>query len=134
VFGNIGDNGVVYPVVTSAQLVPVPITTPSPEEGKFALVTGSALYHCGTMSRFGEGPMLVCPEQYIELGRADAARMGVAEGDKIKVKSAAGELTLPVKVGVRLPEGVVFAPYHFDELSINNIVTGAPVTYVTISK
>jgi formate dehydrogenase major subunit/NADH-quinone oxidoreductase subunit G len=134
VFGNIGDNGVVYPVVTSAQLVPVPITAPSPEEGKFALVTGSALYHCGTMSRFGEGPMLVCPEQYIELGRADAARMGVAEGDKIKVKSAAGELTLPVKVGVRLPEGVVFAPYHFDELSINNIVTGAPVTYVTISK
>ncbi len=133
-FENLGDNGFIYPVEISPKLVTVILEESPAEEGKFALVTGSSLYHCGTMSRFGEGPMLVAPETYLELGRKDAAKLGVAEGDSLKVKSAAGELTLKVKVGVRLPEGVVFAPYHFESSSINNIVTGAPVTYVTLSR
>ncbi|MBP1727718.1 MAG: molybdopterin oxidoreductase [Deltaproteobacteria bacterium] len=133
-FENLGDDGSVYPVNIAPKLVAVTGSAPAAEQGKFALVIGSALYHCGTMSRFGEGPMLVCPEQYIELGRKDAARLGVAEGDTVKVKSASGELSLPVKVGLRMPEGVVFAPYHFDSNSINNIATGSPVTYVTVSK
>lgn len=133
-FDKLGDNGCVYPVKLSPQLVPVVCSEYAQEDGKFALLTGSALYHCGTMSRFGEGPMLVCPEQYIELGRKDAAKLGVVEGDKVKVKSDAGELALPVKVGLRMPEGVIFAPYHFDQNSINSIATGLPVTYVTVSK
>lgn len=133
-FAKLGDEGCVYPVNISPKLVPVTVSKPSPEEGKFALLTGSALFHCGTMSRFGEGPMLVCPEQYIELGRKDAAKLGVVEGNTLKVASASGELTLPVKVGVRMPEGVVFAPYHFDSNSINTVVTGSSVTYVTLNR
>ncbi len=133
-FEKLGDDGSVYPVNISPKLVPVAAVEPAQEDGKFALVIGSALYHCGTMSRFGEGPLLVCPEQYIELGRKDAARLGVVEGAKVKVKSVSGELVLPVKVGLRMPEGVVFAPYHFDSNSINSITTGSPVTYVTVSK
>lgn len=130
----LGDAGCVYPVVLSPKLTAVAATESIQEEGKFALLIGSALYHCGTMSRYGEGPMLVCPEQYIELGRKDAAKLGVVEGDTVKVKSAAGELALPVKVGLRMPEGVLFAPYHFEQNSINIIATGSQVTYVTVSK
>mgnify|MGYP001333946639 CR=1 FL=1 len=133
-FEKLGDDGYVYPVNVSPKLVPVAAVEPAQEDGKFALVIGSALYHSGTMSRFGEGPLLVCPEQYLELGRKDAARLGVVEGAKVKVKSVSGELVLPVKVGVRMPEGVVFAPYHFDSNSINSITTGSSVTYVTVSK
>lgn len=133
-FDNLGDDGCIYPIVTTPRLVSVTATAPSVEEGKYALVTGSALYHCGTMSLFGEGSLLVCPEQYLELGRSDAAKLGVKEGDKVKVKSAAGELTLPTKVTVRMPEGVVFAPYHFATSSINSLTVGAAVTYVSISK
>jgi NADH-quinone oxidoreductase subunit G len=133
-FDMLGDDGSVYPVSIAPHLVPVSAAEPVAEEGKFALLTGSALYHCGTMSRYGEGPMLVCPEQYIELGRVDAGRIGVKEGDVVKVTSVTGELSLPVKVGARMPEGVIFAPYHFDSPSINSIVSGASVTYVTISR
>ncbi len=133
-YEKLGDTGCVYPVSIAAQLVPVTAAEPAGEEGKFALVIGSSLYHNGTMSRYGKGPMLVCSEQYIELGRADAVRIGVKEGDSVKVKSVSGELSLPVKVGRRMPEGVVFAPYHFDISSINSITTGSPVTYVTISR
>ncbi len=53
---------------------------------------------------------------------------------KLKVKSAAGELTLPVKVGTRMPEGVVFSPYHFAAASINTVASGKPVTWVSLSK
>lgn len=130
----LGDAGFVYPVELTAKLIPVAVPANVQEEGKFALLTGSALYHCGTMSRYGEGPMYVCPEQYIEMGRKDAGKLGIVDGDAVKVKSAAGELTLKAKVGLRMPEGVLFAPYHFDQNSINSIATGSAVTYVTVSK
>jgi NADH-quinone oxidoreductase subunit G len=130
----LGDTGAIYPVAGTARFVPVGGAAVAAEPGKFALVTGSALNHCGTLSRFGEGPMLVCPEGYLELGRDDAKSLGINEGDQLTVKSASGEIKLKAKVGARLPQGVVFAPYHFGEQSVNNLSTGAPVTWVSIGK
>lgn len=133
-YSALGDAGAIYPVSPVAKLIAVAGSVSAVEDGKYALLTGSALYHCGTMSQYGVGPMLVCPEQYIELSRKDAGKLGVAEGDTLKVKSAAGELTLSVKVGTRMPEGVVFSPYHFSTASINSIASGKPVTWVSLSK
>lgn len=130
----LGDDGAILPVSLAPRFVPASTTAPSVEAGKYALVTGSALYHCGTMSRFGEGPMHVCPEGYVELNREDAAALAVAEGDMVTVKAASGELKLKAKVGVRVPAGVVFAPYHFGEQSVNGITGGAAVTAVSIAK
>ena len=133
-FNSITADGFVYQVAVKPQLIPVTADSSASEDGKFALVTGNALYHCGTMSRFGEGPMLVCGEQYLEIGRTDAGRLNIADGDSVKVKSSAGEIALSAKVTVRMPEGVVFVPYHFDNPSVNSIASGAVVTYVSISK
>jgi anaerobic selenocysteine-containing dehydrogenase len=104
------------------------------EGGKLALVTGSALYHSGTLSQFGEGPMHVCPEGYIELSRSDAAAGKIAENDLITVSSATGSMQLKAKVTPRMPAGVVFAPYHFSAAPINAIWSGSPVTLVTLAK
>jgi NADH-quinone oxidoreductase subunit G len=133
-YAALGDNGAIYPVANLPRLVPVAAAPAAAEAGKLALVSGSALNHNGTLSRFGEGPMLVCPEGYLELGREDAAAFGIAENDGINVKSASGEIRLKAKVGSRLPRGVVFAPYHFGEQSLNSVTAGSPVTWVTISK
>ncbi len=133
-FAGLGDAGAILPITVKPRLVAAEAAAITAESGKFALVTGSALYHCGTMSRFGEGPMHVCPEGYVELGRDDAQALNVKEGDTVAVKSAAGELKLKAKVGTRMPQGVVFAPYHFNEASVNSITVGAPVTWVSISK
>ena len=130
----LGDSGAVYPVAGSPRFVAVAGAAVAAEPGKLALVTGSALNHCGTLSRFGEGPMYVCPEGYVELGRDDAKTLNIKEGDQVTVKSAAGEVRLKAKVGSRLPQGVVFAPYHFGDQSVNNLSTGAPVTWVSIGK
>jgi anaerobic selenocysteine-containing dehydrogenase len=86
------------------------------------------------MSQYGEGPMLVCPEGYVEFGRSDAKKLALADDDKVTVTSAAGSVTLPVKLGIRLSEGVLFAPYHFGVNSINTVATGAPVTWVSVAK
>ena len=70
----------------------------------------------------------------LDLGREDAKGLGIAEGDQLTVTSAAGEIKLEAKVGTRMPRGVVFAPYHFGEASVNTLATGAPVTWVSIGK
>ncbi|GFO62095.1 molybdopterin-dependent oxidoreductase [Geomonas paludis] len=128
------DEGAVYPVALTAKLVPAAAKAAAPVAGKLALVTGSALYHCGTMSRFGEGPMYVCPDAYAELNVADAAALKIAEGDQVTVTSGTGAVQVAAKVGKRVPQGVVFSPYHFGEGSVNTITDGAEVTYVSVAK
>ena len=130
----LGCEGAIVPVAIAAKLVPVSAKAQVPVAGKLALVTGSALYHNGTMSRFGEGPMHVCPEVYAELSTLDAAEMKIVEGDLVTVTSGTGSVSLAAKVGKRVPKGVVFAPYHFNEGSINTITDGSAVTWVTVGK
>jgi NADH-quinone oxidoreductase chain G len=132
-YAGLGDEGAFAPVeVTPAFVLPkaAPVT---PEAGKLALVTGSALYHNGTLSRYGEGPMHVCPEGYVELSRSDAARLKIANNDLLTVTSSTGTARLKARVTSRMPAGVLFAPYHFAESSINLVWSGAPVTWVTVA-
>ncbi|MDD2853059.1 MAG: molybdopterin-dependent oxidoreductase [Desulfuromonadaceae bacterium] len=111
--------------------VPAPVTT---GQGMLAMVTGSALYHSGTLSQFGEGSMYVCPEAYVELSRTDAAALKIADNDLVNVSSNAGKLQLKAKVTARMPSGVVFVPYHFSAAPVNTIWNGAAVTPVSLSK
>ena len=103
-------------------------------EGKFRLVTGSALYQSGTVSTKAKGTMAVLPEAYVELCREDAAELKVADGDLVKVSGNGAELKLKVKVGNRLPKGVVFAPYHFSEAQVNRLYKGEAAVPVTLTK
>jgi formate dehydrogenase major subunit/NADH-quinone oxidoreductase subunit G len=120
--------------ITPAFVVPQSVSPLAAEAGKFLLVTGSALYHSGTLSQYGEGPMYVCPEGYIELSRSDAAVNKISENDLVTISSSTGSLQLKAKISMRMPVGTVFAPYHFSASPINTIWSGAPVTVVTLSK
>ncbi|MDA8431061.1 MAG: NADH-quinone oxidoreductase subunit NuoG [Geobacteraceae bacterium] len=134
-YSALGDEGVFAAVdVKPAFVVPQQTAAASPESGKLALVTGSALYHNGTLSQYGEGPMHVCPEGYIELSRADAAALKFAENDLLTVTSASGSMKLKARVTSRMPQGLVFAPYHFGANPVNQVWSGSPVTWVTVVK
>ena len=133
-WSKLGTNGVIRPVTCSPRFVPVAAAKAAVETGKFALLTGSALNHSGTLSQYGEGPMLVCAEGYVEFGRDDVKKLELAEGDKVTLTSTGGSVTLPVKIGKRLTAGVLFAPYHFGANSINMVASGAPVTWVSVAK
>jgi len=103
-------------------------------KGKYKLVTGSALYHSGTLSTHAKGPLAVVSEAYVELGRDDAKALKVAEGDMLTVKAANGEMKLKAKVANRLPQGLVFVPYHFENSGITKIYQGEAVIPVELSK
>jgi formate dehydrogenase major subunit/NADH-quinone oxidoreductase subunit G len=133
-YSSIGAKGAFAPVSIKPAFVVPHVTTVKPESGKLALVTGSALYHNGTLSQFGEGPMHVCPEGYVELSRPDAAALKFAENDLLTVTSVSGSMQLKARITPRMPQGVVFAPYHFGANPVNQVWSGSPVTWVTLAK
>ena len=133
-YAELGDEGPFVPIhLQPVQVVPK-ASGLSVEKGKFALLTGASLYHCGTMSLYGEGTVSVCAEGYLELSRKDAANMKIEDNDLITVTSTTGKISVKARISPRMSEGVVFAPYHFADASINTIWSGAAVTGVTISK
>jgi Uncharacterized anaerobic dehydrogenase len=134
-YAALGDAGAYTSIKIQPKLVtPAVPSTQTKSADKLSLVTGSALYHCGTLSQHGEGPMHVCPEGYIELSRSDAKARSISENDLVTLASASGSMQLKAKVSPRMPEGVVFSPYHFGTNPVNQIWAGEPVTLVTVSK
>ncbi len=135
-FNAIGAEGIVWggEQLAVAKKAVVPVEGAKPVAGKYVLLTGSALYHSGTVSTHAKGPLAVVPEAYLELGREDAAALKVAEGDMVKVKANGTEINLKAKVDNRLPQGVVFAPYHFVEAGLNKLYTGEAAVAVEVSK
>jgi len=130
----LGNEGAFAPVsMKPVFAVPVSAYVP-PAQGKLALVTGSVLYHNGTLSQHGEGPVHVCPEAYVEMSRIDAGRNSIIDNDLVTVSSQSGSLQLKAKVSLRIPEGVVFIPYHFPAAPVNKIWSGSAVTMVSLTK
>jgi NADH-quinone oxidoreductase subunit G len=133
-YASLGSEGAFASVAVNPALVVPKSPAVVTEAGKLALVTGSALYHSGTLSQYGEGPMHVCPEGYVEISRKDASKQKIADNDLVTVSSSTGSIRLKAKVTTRMPEGVVFAPYHFSESPVNTIWDGAAVTMVTLAR
>ena len=135
-FNEIGPQGVVWGGETLQPISRKVVKTGGGEtvEADFKLVTGSALYHSGTVSTRAKGPIAVLPEPYVELSRDDAKGLKVVDGDLVKVNGNGVELQLKVKVGNRLPKGVLFVPYHFAEAQVNRLYKGEAVIAVKVSK
>ncbi|MBD1400062.1 NADH-quinone oxidoreductase subunit NuoG [Pelovirga terrestris] len=136
VYEQIGPQGEVWGGETLAPLkkVLIPVAGNEPLQAEYQLLVGSALYHSGSVSTRSKGPMSVCPEPYIELGRDDAVTLNVKTGDMIQLKAAGVTIQSKAKVDNRLPKGVIFAPYHFAGLGLNRIYTGQSVIAVEPSK
>jgi NADH-quinone oxidoreductase chain G len=131
---SLGEEGAFARVAVKPKLIAATAPVQANVAGKLALVTGSALYHNGTLSQYGEGPMYVCAEGYVEISRSDAAAMKIVEDDLLSVTSDAGTMKLKARITPRMPQGVVFSPYHFGANPVNQIWNGAAVTWVTLSK
>jgi ferredoxin-nitrate reductase len=83
-------------------------------EYPFRLDTGRTVYHFHTRTKTGRTPELqaAAPDAWVELSEADASRLGVTEGERVRVESPRGVVVAPARItGVR--EGVVFIPFHF---------------------
>ena len=64
-------------------------------------------------------------EAYVELNLADGLRMGIANGDKVRVRSRRGRLELRARISRRVSEGTVFIPMHYREAAANVLTNDA---------
>jgi anaerobic selenocysteine-containing dehydrogenase len=84
------------------------------EEYPFELDTGRTVYHFHTRTKTGRAPQLdaAAPDVWVEVSRADADRLGIAEGDVLRVESERGAVEAPARIS-RIREGAVFVPFHY---------------------
>lgn len=109
-------------------VVPRVISSELPDkEYPYLLTTGRELfhYHTGTMTRRSTGLDAVAPTAFIEVNPADAAKLGIVDGDKLNVRSRRGEIKLPARVSEIVPPEVVFIPFHYKEASANMLTSDA---------
>lgn len=87
----------------------------------FLLVTGRMLYHynTGAMTHKTEGLDEICSDSYIEINEEDASKMGIKQGEKVKVRSRRGEIETTARVGVRVLPSEVFMTFHFQDGNVN---------------
>lgn len=93
----------------------------------YILTTGRILFHfhTGTMSR-RSGPLnKEVPTGYVEIHPADAAKLGITDGQAVRVSTRRGTIDIPAYVTDRVPEETVFIPFHFKECAANILTNPA---------
>ena len=153
-YDRIGDKGLVWPCPEpdhpgtpllhterfprgKANFVPVSYIIPeevSDDEYPFILVTGRRLehYNNGSMTRRCEGFDLISPEELVEINPEDAKRLGIQDGQMVKVESRRGRVKVRALVTERSKPGTVFMTFHFQD-ALTNILTSPGLDSKTLT-
>ena len=93
------------------------------EEFPLRLTTGRALdsYNTGVQSGGYESPIRY--GDAIDVNPADAAALGVADGERVLVASPRGSVEMDVRIQSDIPTGLTFTTFHFPELVDANVLT-----------
>jgi formate dehydrogenase major subunit len=107
-----------------AHLVPaewMPAKELPDDEFPFVLNTGRLLehWHTGSMTRRSFALDAISPTAMVFVADDDAARMGISDGDYVRVTSRRGSIELAAKVSHRETPGSCFIPFHFREAAAN---------------
>ena len=91
------------------------------KEYPMVLSTGRRLYHYHTRTQTGrcEGINDLLGEETADISAADALKKGIADGERISVKSRRGEVVVKARVTREVPEGLVWMAFHFREACAN---------------
>jgi len=101
-----------------ARIVPVRYTPPAEEISDgfpLVLTTGRVVVHhnAGSMTRRSPSLMERAPELLVEINPADAAQLGIAEGEAVAITTARGDTTAKARVTDKVRAGAAFMPFHF---------------------
>ncbi|MFO8059602.1 MAG: molybdopterin-dependent oxidoreductase, partial [Bacillota bacterium] len=99
-----------------------PAETPDAEYD-FVLMTGRMLYHfhTGTMTRRSQAIDRHEPDGYVEMNLDDCERLGISEGDRVRITSRRGSVQTFVRAGRRVLPGHLFMPFHYAESAANRL-------------
>ena len=108
----------------------VPVARPpkppgNPDDYPFTLVFGHSLYywhqnvlikHSETLKREYRLLLLDYPDGFVEINTADAKRLGIRDGGRIRLSTAGGSLTSTARVTSEVRSGTAFVPYFVRQL------------------
>jgi formate dehydrogenase major subunit len=91
------------------------------------LSTGRRLYHYHTRTQTGrcEGLNDLLSEETADISFSDADRLGIENGERIRVKSRRGEVAVRANVTPEVPQGLVWMAFHFREGNANWLTNAA---------
>jgi len=98
------------------------------EEFPLILTSGRVVYQylSGNQTRRIGFLVQQCPEPYVEIHPDTAARLGIADGERVKVISRRGEGIFPALVVKTIRPDTIFIPYHWgEELAVNQMTNPA---------
>jgi len=104
------------------------------EEYPFILMTGRVLYHYNTRAMTGKTPGLMEREghSFIEMNTEDAIRLGIVNGEKVRVSSRRGAIVSVARVGNKVSPRETWMPFHFPDGNANVLTNAALDKYARI--
>lgn len=104
------------------------------EEYPLILMTGRVLYHYNTRAMTGKTPGLMEREghSFIEMNTEDAVRLGIENGEKVKVSSRRGTIVSTARVGEKVSPKETWMPFHFPDGNANVLTNAALDKYARI--
>ena len=105
---------------------PVPDPDPvaasaAPGEG-LRLLTDSELVGHETLIEITPQLLATAPQPLVDINRADAARLGIGNGQAVRLRTERGAVSRPARVSGRVPAGVVYTPDNLDSPRINALL------------
>ncbi|MCP3981699.1 MAG: molybdopterin-dependent oxidoreductase [bacterium] len=91
------------------------------------LSTGRTLYHynAATQTRRDPGPVAKQSENFIEIHRRDARKLGLEDGERVRVVSRRGAIEARAWITPRVRPGCTWMPMHFAESRANLLTNDA---------
>ena len=74
-----------------------------------------SLYHSGKYSTRAKGLMEIEGEGLLHVNAREARRLGIEEGQPVRLANDGGQATVSVKLNDRVPDAVAWFPEHFDQ-------------------
>ncbi len=96
-------------------------------EYPFIFTTGRILYHYHTRTMTGrvEGLNKLAPESYVEINEVTANKLGIVDGEKVKLSSRRGDIVTSAKITDIIDENILFMPFHYAEGAANYLTNTA---------
>ncbi len=96
-------------------------------EYPFIFTTGRILYHYHTMTMTGktEGLNKLAPHSYVEINEVTANKMGIKEGDRVRLASRRGQIETFARITEIIDEGILFMPFHYAQGAANYLTNTA---------
>jgi formate dehydrogenase major subunit len=93
-------------------------------EFPFLLTTGRTLYQFNAGTMTGRTPNATLRSaDTLDIAPADAERLRLRNGNRVRVRSRHGEVTLPVRIDSGVKPGELFATFHTAEVFLNNLTS-----------